>query len=67
MNRQIYGFGHGGIDGGPDDRECKPGCRFYSQEGRIETIKVLHYYEKYQEKKRQDCRAVSERSCWWWY
>jgi hypothetical protein len=24
-----------------------PTCRFYSEEGRIESIEVLHYYEKY--------------------
>lgn len=47
MMRIPLGFGHDGIDGGPDSRECKPGCRFYPAEGRIEAIEVLHYYEKY--------------------
>lgn len=48
--RQVYGFGHCGIDGGPDDRECKRGCRFYPAECRIGplSIEVLHHYEKYQ-------------------
>jgi hypothetical protein len=47
MKNMVNGFGHDGIDGGPDSRECKPGCRFYPAEGRIEAIEVLHYYKKY--------------------
>jgi hypothetical protein len=50
IKNHTHGFGHGGIDDGSgvDFRECKPGCRFYPDEGRIEDIEVLHYYEKYQ-------------------
>jgi hypothetical protein len=47
IKNRVNGFGHDGIDGGVDSSECKPGCRYYSSEGRIEAIEVLHYYEKY--------------------
>jgi len=46
--QQIYGFGHEGIDGGADCRECLPGCRFYPPEGRIEDIEVIQDYRGYQ-------------------
>jgi hypothetical protein len=45
---KIYGFGHDGIDGGADSRECLPGCRFYPEEGRIEDLEVLEDYRQYQ-------------------
>ena len=48
QKQQIYGFGHEGIDGGADYRECLPGCRFYPIEGRIEDLEVLEDYSKFQ-------------------
>jgi hypothetical protein len=46
---KIYGFGHDGIDGGADSKECLPGCRFYPLEGRIEDIEVLEDYRGFQQ------------------
>jgi hypothetical protein len=49
MKNKIYGFGHDGIDGGADSKECLPGCRFYPPEGRIEDIEVLEDYRGFQQ------------------
>jgi hypothetical protein len=47
--RLDHGFGHDnkGLHGnGPFD-ECVPGCRFYPEEGRIESIEILREYSNY--------------------